>query len=272
MHCTDLLLKDTSFSRSFFSPPLLRPHSPPQESADALSLSHPGYIISKTCTSTPSKMDQQGRRWVPTPYIIRANLDVLSGTILCDFYWLDACGFLGQRRVRQGTGKTLWGSRDCVNFPPSWYSATIICPAVSQSFDRCPEERLATSSRQYSKIYCCGFFYAVYTHLHCDICIWPKSTTWQCLYAIEDVSYGALTPLWAGTSPEGKDLNGKVSTDNPRLTAMYALITSILSIVPHSVGKNRFRPQRQPRPSYREGTLDLVGWAGQGYMNRDTDV
>jgi len=26
-----------------------------------------------------------------------------------------------------------------------------------------------------------------------------------------DVEHGALTQLWAGTSPEGKDLNGKVS-------------------------------------------------------------
>jgi len=29
---------------------------------------------------------------------------------------------------------------------------------------------------------------------------------------LQDVSYGALTQLWAGTSPEGKDLNGKVRT------------------------------------------------------------
>ena len=35
LHCTDLLLKDTSFSRSFSSSPLLQSHSPPQESADA---------------------------------------------------------------------------------------------------------------------------------------------------------------------------------------------------------------------------------------------
>ena len=40
-------------------------------------------------------------------------------------------------------------------------------------------------------------------------------------------------------------MNSKVSTDTSGLTAMYVLIrTSTLSIAPHSVGKNRFRPPR----------------------------
>jgi hypothetical protein len=123
-------------------------------------------------------------------------------------------GYIGQCRVRHGTGKTLWESRSCIDFPPSWYSAAFLFRAIAQdthSFDRWSEQRITTSPRQYPKVPPRAFISVVYTYLG-DSRIWFKCTIWQSLYA-NDVSYGALTPLWAGVSPEGKDLNGKVRTD-----------------------------------------------------------
>jgi len=35
-------------------------------------------------------------------------------------------------------------------------------------------------------------------------------------------THGALTPLWAGTSPATKDFNGKVASSSTSLSALYS--------------------------------------------------
>jgi hypothetical protein len=40
-------------------------------------------------------------------------------------------------------------------------------------------------------------------------------TAYQAIFA-KEISKGTLSQLWAGTTPEGKDLNGEVSIDHRR--------------------------------------------------------
>ena len=66
--------------------------------------------------------------------------------------------------------------------------------------------------------------------------------TLQSLF-LHDVSYGAITQLYAGTIPDGKFLNGKVRP------LRIALLSSIMTMpcpcaVPHPMGTNRQTPPR----------------------------
>jgi len=44
----------------------------------------------------------------------------------------------------------------------------------------------------------------------------------------QDVQHGALTQLWGGTSPEGKDLNGKVRGLGSFLSKLLNLVSKYL--------------------------------------------
>ena len=80
-----------------------------------------------------------------------------------------------------------------------------------------------------------------------------------------DVEHGALTQLWGGTSPEGKDLNGKVSCV---LVSKYGLVSNAFYSVPHSIRKGRCVLNTRARPANRPGIMDVVGGTSQKYLIR----
>jgi hypothetical protein len=78
-----------------------------------------------------------------------------------------------------------------------------------------------------------------------------------------DVEHGALTQLWGGTSPEGKDLNGKVSCV---LVSKYGLVANTSYLVPHPIRKGRYVLSTRARPANRPGIMDVVGGTSQKYL------
>ena len=83
-----------------------------------------------------------------------------------------------------------------------------------------------------------------------------------------DVEHGALTQLWGGTSPEGKDLNGKVSCI---LVSKYDLVSNAFYSVPHPVRKGRCAFSTRARPASRPRIMDVVGGTSQRYLIRCED-
>jgi hypothetical protein len=72
-------------------------------------------------------------------------------------------------------------------------------------------------------------------------------------------THGALTPLWAGTSLETKDFNGKVASSSTSLSALYSIL---LLQVSYSLGQVRWAPSRYTRSKAGQGTLGMAGRAG----------
>jgi hypothetical protein len=76
------------------------------------------------------------------------------------------------------------------------------------------------------------------------------------------VPYGALTQLWAGTSREGADLDGKVFLFN-RVVVIHV---SCFDPVSHTMGEDWARSTRLARSQDRERPLGVVGGASQGNL------
>ena len=88
--------------------------------------------------------------------------------------------------------------------------------------------------------------------------------TLQSLF-LHDVSYGAITQLYAGTIPDGKSLNGKVRP------VCIALLSSIMTmpcscVVPHPMGTNRQTPPRYTGSRSREEAMGVPGGSNQGRL------
>jgi hypothetical protein len=85
----------------------------------------------------------------------------------------------------------------------------VLLPFLSSNFspgyslvNRVAEQWLASTWIFYSAIFY-GLYHRVFEVYTIDWCTHQR-------HSLHDPSYGALTQLWAGTSPEGKDMNGKV--------------------------------------------------------------
>jgi len=92
-----------------------------------------------------------------------------------------------------------------------------------------------------------------------------KRCTWAALTDCDDPSYGALPQLWAGTSPEGKDLNGKVAIlidqNNQILKRSF-----VLGLSTSSHGSKSFRPVRTAKIP-RQVISCRRGWRGRSRVS-----
>ena len=82
---------------------------------------------------------------------------------------------------------------------------------------------------------------------------------------LHDVSYRAITQLYAGPIPNGKFLNGKVRP--LRIASLSSIMTMLCPCaVPHPMGTNRKTPPRYTGSRSWEEAMGIPGGTDQGRL------
>jgi hypothetical protein len=89
----------------------------------------------------------------------------------------------------------------------------------------------------------------------------------QKMLILYPVPFGALTQLRAGTSPEGAEMNGKVSYIIEIVETSSAVSFPELSVVPHTLGAVRKGITCFGRSETKRRVVEMDGGAGRGHLD-----